>query len=85
MLNCKQASHLVSQAIDQKLPLGRRLSLRFHLMMCSACRAYRRQLQFMNAVANRILRSEPKQAEDAMLSPEARERLIELVRDKPAR
>jgi Putative zinc-finger len=47
MLNCKQAAALMSQGMDRKLGFWQRMSLRFHLMMCSGCRNFNRQLKFL--------------------------------------
>lgn len=49
MLNCKQVSHLLSEAQDRKLTLGERLPLRVHLAMCEGCRNYGKQLDFLRA------------------------------------
>ncbi len=51
MLTCKEISQLVSQSLDRKLSLRQRMGVRFHLMMCSLCRAYEKQtLLLRNAV-----------------------------------
>lgn len=47
MLNCKQATALMSQGMDRELGLMQRMSLRFHLMMCSGCRNFNRQMAFL--------------------------------------
>lgn len=47
MLNCKQAVALMSQGMDRKLGLRQKMSLRFHLMMCSGCRNFSKQMEFL--------------------------------------
>ena len=47
MLNCKQATALMSQCIDKKLGPLQKINLRFHLMMCSGCRNYNKQMMFL--------------------------------------
>ena len=47
MLNCKQAAALMSQGMDRKLGMFQRMSLRFHLMMCSGCRNFNKQMEFL--------------------------------------
>ena len=47
MLNCKQATELMSQGMDRKLAPMQRMSLRFHLLMCSGCRNFGRQMDFL--------------------------------------
>lgn len=48
MLNCRQATELMSQEQDRSLDLGERLGLRFHVMMCTGCRNFRRQMTFLH-------------------------------------
>ena len=45
MLSCKEAIQLVSEQLDRKLPLWRRLSLRLHVAMCRHCPRYVRQIR----------------------------------------
>lgn len=47
LFNCKDISHLVSQSMDEDLPLHRRAGIKFHLMMCSYCARYARQLDII--------------------------------------
>ncbi len=56
MLNCKQATALISQRMDRDLPLSQRAGLRFHLMMCSGCRNYNRQMNFLRQACRKISR-----------------------------
>ena len=55
MLNCKQASELLSQAQDRDISLRERLSLRLHLLFCQGCRNFSSQLQVMRAACRRYL------------------------------
>ena len=55
MLNCKQASELMSQAQDRDISLRERLSLRLHLLVCHGCRNFSSQLQLMRAACRRYL------------------------------
>jgi hypothetical protein len=48
MIDCKQASRLMSQSLDKDLGLGQRTSLRFHLFLCTACSRVKRQFDFMH-------------------------------------
>ncbi len=47
MLNCKQATALMSQRMDKKLGLFQEMSLRLHLMMCSGCQNFNKQMDFL--------------------------------------
>lgn len=48
-MNCHEAHKLVVQAQDSRLPLVKRLGLRFHLFICDACSAFGRQMEFLRA------------------------------------
>lgn len=54
MLNCKQATRLMSEAQDHPLALGERLPLRLHLFMCVGCRNYGKQLDFLRAATREL-------------------------------
>lgn len=47
MMNCKHATKLMSQEKDSRLSFKQRVSLRFHMMMCSGCRNYNKQMDFI--------------------------------------
>ena len=54
MINCRQATRLVSQAMDTKLPWHRRLAVRIHLLYCVWCRRYASQLQILRKAAKQL-------------------------------
>ena len=58
MLSCADATQRMSEGLDRHLPWRARTGLRFHVMMCSACRRYRRQILGIEA----LLRRRPKDA-----------------------
>ena len=43
-ITCQQASRLLCQQQDERLPFGKRVKLRIHLAVCDACRNVSRQL-----------------------------------------
>lgn len=45
MLSCKEVTELCSQEMERGLQLQERMSLRMHLMMCSGCTNFRKQMQ----------------------------------------
>lgn len=47
MRSCRNISALVSQGLDKKLSFGKRLAIGFHVMMCSSCRNFQSQSQFI--------------------------------------
>jgi len=56
MLNCKEATHLLSEAHDRKLGLVERLQLRLHLAICEGCRQFRQQMDFLHRACRGYLR-----------------------------
>lgn len=55
MMNCKDATHLMSEALDRPLGRGERLRLRVHLLFCGGCRAFRQQMDFLRLATRRFL------------------------------
>jgi len=45
MLSCKEVTEICSLEMEQPIALGQRLGLGLHLMMCSGCTNYRRQMR----------------------------------------
>lgn len=54
-LTCQEASRLLSQQMEEPLPLRRRLMLRLHLAYCTACTNVSRQFEALR-LALRALR-----------------------------
>jgi len=86
MLNCRQATRLISQSLDAKLPWHRRLQMKVHLLYCVWCRRYAAQLKFLRR-ATRELPPEALDAAPQKLSSEEKEqinaRLQERVKKLP--
>jgi hypothetical protein len=47
MLNCKQATELISRETDERLPGKEAFDMRLHLMMCRGCRNFRSNVRFL--------------------------------------
>ena len=84
MLSCKETTRTISEGLDRKLPLRRRIALRLHVMMCSACRAYKRQVEGLNElVSGRFRRDHSSHLpESQSLSEESREKMKAALRNK---
>jgi hypothetical protein len=74
---CSEVVRLISESMDHPLPLGKRISVRLHFLICKWCERYRQQLLFIR----NALRRHPEKLEGqdqppfAALSPEVRERI----------
>jgi len=86
MLNCRQVTRLVSQAMDTRLPWHHRLAVRVHLLYCVWCRRYAAQLQFLRRAAKELAAQAPDSAVP-QLSGEAKQqiatRLQAALKDPP--
>ena len=56
MIDCREASRLISQHADRPLPLARRLQLRLHLLVCDACSNFSRHVQQLRKGVRAIFR-----------------------------
>lgn len=54
MLNCRQATQLCSEERDRSLSLGERTALRLHVLICSSCANFRKQMAFLSLAARRF-------------------------------
>ena len=54
MIDCREASRLISQNADRPLPLARRIQLRLHLFICDACSNFSRQVAQLRRAVNRL-------------------------------
>ena len=82
MLNCKQTSELISQAIDRHLTRRERWNLRLHLWICAACRNFRKQLDWMR----KSVKASVRQTEDntqIRLPDDARQRIAQRISAPP--
>ena len=49
--NCADMSRLASQSLEKALPLGLRLKMRLHFLVCVWCNRYFKQLKFLHQAA----------------------------------
>ncbi|NJD36315.1 MAG: zf-HC2 domain-containing protein [Betaproteobacteria bacterium] len=54
MLSCQEATQLMSQEQDRSLTLAERLGLRLHVLICTGCSNYRRQMGILRAACRRF-------------------------------
>jgi hypothetical protein len=78
MLSCKDVCYIVSESLDGKLPLHKRLSVRFHLLMCKACQQMVRQMELLRAAARHYESKgdEKLSADQVALSKKASARIL---------
>jgi predicted anti-sigma-YlaC factor YlaD len=63
MLNCQEATRLLSDRLEHPLSRRQRMALVVHTMMCNACRNFGKQAEFLRQVAARFADSDlPKRS-----------------------
>ena len=77
MLSCKDVTRLLSESMDHSLPLGKRVGVRFHLLICRFCARYERQLLLIRETVRRLAAIDDAYGSlsGESLSEEARERI----------
>ena len=83
MLRCREVSTLVSESMEQRLPLRRRMELKMHLLLCRLCAGFARQARLLRQVAQKSqehLESD-KSTSQATLTPDARNRIKSALQD----
>lgn len=77
MLACKDVTRLLSESMDRSLPLGKRVGVRLHLLICTFCARYERQLLLIRETVRRLAAMDDPCGSLAgeSLSAEAKERI----------
>jgi hypothetical protein len=77
MLSCKDVTRLLSDSMDRSLPIGKRIGVRLHLLICKFCARYERQLHLIRDTVRRIAAAEetPGEPFGGALSEAARTRI----------
>jgi len=77
MLSCKDVTQLISESMDASLPVGQRIGMRLHLLMCKFCSRYERQLLLIRETVRRLVATEdgPGESHGESLSEEAKGRI----------
>lgn len=81
MPTCREMSRVISDGLDRDLPWPRRFRLRLHLLICTPCTRFQRQMLFLRRVVRDYLAARGETAPDspAALSSAARERIKQLL------
>ncbi|MDY0208227.1 MAG: zf-HC2 domain-containing protein [Pseudomonas sp.] len=66
MMNCKEATALMSQQMDHPLILTERMSLKLHLMMCSGCHNFNQHMHDLREITRTYAKgkAQPKVGEN---------------------
>jgi hypothetical protein len=77
MLSCRDVTQLLSESMDASLPIGKRIGVRLHLLICTFCARYKMQLLLIRETARRLATIEdtPDLPAGELLSEESRARI----------
>lgn len=83
-IHCKRATELISDSRHRKLTRYERVCLALHMMICRACRAYRRQVELIEEALRESGASVDELLASAgeSLSPDARQRIEDALRQR---
>lgn len=79
--NCAEMSRLASRSLDQPLTFKVRCQMRLHHLICVWCQRYQKHLRFLHQAAPRM-EGEIETAAHRGLSPEARQRIMQRLREE---
>lgn len=58
MMNCKQATQLLSEKLDRPLDKKEKIALYFHTTMCGSCKNFSNQMEELRNISKRYTNSE---------------------------
>ncbi len=64
MLNCKNATRLMSESQERPLSAMERMLLRLHVMMCSGCHNFKEQIGAMRLMTRTYAKRKNDQADN---------------------
>lgn len=74
-MSCSETSPLISERMDHRLPLSKKIRVTIHLAMCEVCRYYEKQLKILRGLAQNLAGEESAYLGEARLSAQAREKI----------
>jgi len=64
MMNCKQATRLLSEAQERQLSLKEKATLRMHTAMCSGCRNFGKQMGIIRSLTHQFVQGDMTDIKD---------------------
>ncbi|MCF6175080.1 MAG: hypothetical protein L3J71_04895 [Victivallaceae bacterium] len=81
MSKCKEISKLISDSMEQKLPLKQQLGIWLHLIMCKKCREYRIQMMMVRQVIGKYVNADGTGYKKNRLSGKSRNHIKQLQKE----
>ena len=82
-ITCKEAARLLSDNLEYRLPLSKRIYLRLHLAMCKGCKVYGEQIRGLKKllVDRGVKHKDQPLVEESKLSDQAVDRMKKALDD----
>ncbi len=78
---CREMVRILSQSMDEPLPLMMRIKKRLHFLICCWCQRYEEQLHYIHETA-RQFPEHAGEASDVPFPPDAKERIKQKLADQ---
>jgi hypothetical protein len=79
--NCREMVRILSQSIDEPVPLVMRIKKRLHFLICIWCQRYEEQLRCIHETASQFP-EHADEASDILVPPDAKERIKRKLADR---
>jgi len=74
-VSCEDISPLISESMDHRVALEKRLRIKFHLLICGACQCYKTQMDIIKNLAKKIGSEDIELKKGSALRPETKEKI----------
>lgn len=73
MLNCEQATFLITKEMSGNITFSEKIKMQFHLMACKYCRLFKKQSRFLNDSVEHLHRHSNENLPDSKLDDARKE------------
>jgi len=78
-LTCKDTSPLISEMMDHKVSLIKRLKIKIHLSLCAVCLYYKKQLEVIRDLSKNLGREDFPANTDENLPEETKQKIKKMI------
>jgi hypothetical protein len=78
---CREMVRILSQSMDEPMPLSMRIKKRLHFLICCWCQRYEEQLRYIHETA-RLFPEHADEASNILFPPNAKERIKQKLTDQ---
>ncbi|GJL77246.1 MAG: hypothetical protein NPINA01_02350 [Nitrospinaceae bacterium] len=78
-MTCKDTSPLISEMMDHRISVIKRLKIKIHLAMCEVCLYYKEQLETIRKLSKNLCREDAPVKKNEALNPETKEKIQKMI------